>query len=144
MTYTALLALAILRDDFSQLDRQGLIGLLRATQRADGRYVLPSILPFPFVTATHKLHLISINVLHVQPYIAFLSHPQSRTHSQNTITTTERGRICRKAQLHRNPRPRRSGHPNGIHCLRHQRHARRLVRYRRPPRAQLREAVYDL
>lgn len=39
MTYTALLALAILRDDFSQLNRGGLIGLIRATQREDGRCV---------------------------------------------------------------------------------------------------------
>ncbi|EJC98499.1 terpenoid cyclases/Protein prenyltransferase [Fomitiporia mediterranea MF3/22] len=38
MTYTALLSLAILRDDFSQLDRQGLIGLLRATQKDDGSF----------------------------------------------------------------------------------------------------------
>lgn len=37
MTYTALLNLAILRDDFSQLDRQGIRRLLRATQRSDGR-----------------------------------------------------------------------------------------------------------
>lgn len=39
MTYTALLALAILRDDFSKLDRPGLITLLRACQREDGRFV---------------------------------------------------------------------------------------------------------
>lgn len=37
MTYTALLSLAILRDDFSKLDREGLKGLLRATQLSDGR-----------------------------------------------------------------------------------------------------------
>ena len=39
MTYTALLALAILKDDFSKLDRPGLITLLRACQREDGRFV---------------------------------------------------------------------------------------------------------
>jgi geranylgeranyl transferase type-1 subunit beta len=39
MTYTALLALAILRDDFSSLDRSGLMTFLRACQREDGRFV---------------------------------------------------------------------------------------------------------
>jgi len=39
MTYTGLLALAILRDDFSRLDRVGLIAFLRACQNADGRCV---------------------------------------------------------------------------------------------------------
>lgn len=39
MTYTALLALSILRDDFSRLDRTGLVNLLRATQTEDGRSV---------------------------------------------------------------------------------------------------------
>ncbi|THG98576.1 hypothetical protein EW145_g7401, partial [Phellinidium pouzarii] len=38
MTYTALLSLAILRDDFARLDRRGLVGLLRATQQADGSF----------------------------------------------------------------------------------------------------------
>ncbi|KAL5501803.1 CDC43 [Sanghuangporus vaninii] len=38
MTYTALLALAILRDDFSHLDRDGLVNLLRATQKPDGSF----------------------------------------------------------------------------------------------------------
>ncbi|KAH8114767.1 terpenoid cyclases/Protein prenyltransferase [Phellopilus nigrolimitatus] len=38
MTYTALLALAVLRDDFGALDRRGLVGLLRATQQADGSF----------------------------------------------------------------------------------------------------------
>ncbi|KAL5519823.1 hypothetical protein ACEPAG_1483 [Sanghuangporus baumii] len=38
MTYTALLALAILRDDFTQLDREGLVNLLRATQKSDGSF----------------------------------------------------------------------------------------------------------
>lgn len=37
MTYTALLSLAILRDDFSRLDRKGLLQFLRACQRKDGR-----------------------------------------------------------------------------------------------------------
>ena len=37
MTYTALLSLAILRDDFSRLDREGLLQFLRACQRKDGR-----------------------------------------------------------------------------------------------------------
>ncbi|KAF5360902.1 hypothetical protein D9756_004953 [Leucocoprinus leucothites] len=39
MTYTALLALAILRDDFSKLDRSGLITFLRACQREDGSFM---------------------------------------------------------------------------------------------------------
>ena len=50
MTYTALITLAILRDDFSRLDRRGLVALLRATQKEDGRYgvhvFLPDFLPF--------------------------------------------------------------------------------------------------
>ena len=37
MTYTALLSLAILRDDFKRLNRKGLIGLLRKTQTSEGR-----------------------------------------------------------------------------------------------------------
>src|SRR5882762_10989447 len=37
-TYTALLSLSILRDDFSRLDRPGLIKFLQASQRGDGRY----------------------------------------------------------------------------------------------------------
>ena len=41
MTYTALLALAILRDDFTRLDRKGLVALLRQTQTKDGRYAFP-------------------------------------------------------------------------------------------------------
>jgi geranylgeranyl transferase type-1 subunit beta len=39
-TYTALLCLSILRDDFSRLDRPGLTKFLRASQREDGRYAL--------------------------------------------------------------------------------------------------------
>ncbi|KAI0373782.1 terpenoid cyclases/Protein prenyltransferase [Pilatotrama ljubarskyi] len=38
MTYTALLSLAILRDDFSNLDRAGIVGFLRACQRQDGSF----------------------------------------------------------------------------------------------------------
>ena len=38
MTYTALLSLAILRDDFSRLNRSGLIQLLKSSQNEDGRY----------------------------------------------------------------------------------------------------------
>lgn len=37
MTYTALLSLAILRDDFTELDRSGIVKFLRACQREDGR-----------------------------------------------------------------------------------------------------------
>ncbi|KAG6882126.1 hypothetical protein C0992_012665 [Termitomyces sp. T32_za158] len=40
MTYTALLSLAIFRDDFSQLDRKGLLAFIRTCQRDDGRQVL--------------------------------------------------------------------------------------------------------
>jgi geranylgeranyl transferase type-1 subunit beta len=36
-TYTALLSLSILRDDFSRLDRPGLLKFLRASQKEDGR-----------------------------------------------------------------------------------------------------------
>ncbi|TFK93292.1 terpenoid cyclases/Protein prenyltransferase [Polyporus arcularius HHB13444] len=38
MTYTALLCLAILRDDFSQLDRPGILRFLGACQREDGSF----------------------------------------------------------------------------------------------------------
>uniref|UniRef100_A0A8H7Y401 Prenyltransferase alpha-alpha toroid domain-containing protein n=2 Tax=Psilocybe cubensis TaxID=181762 RepID=A0A8H7Y401_PSICU len=38
MTYTALLSLAILRDDFTRLDRPGLLKFLRACQRGDGSF----------------------------------------------------------------------------------------------------------
>ena len=37
MTYAALLSLAILRDDFSKLDRPGIVTFLRSCQRSDGR-----------------------------------------------------------------------------------------------------------
>ena len=37
MTYTALLFLAILRDDFFRLDRPGLISFLKACQNENGR-----------------------------------------------------------------------------------------------------------
>ncbi|OCH90435.1 terpenoid cyclases/Protein prenyltransferase [Obba rivulosa] len=38
MTYTALLSLAILRDDFSKLDRPGILRFMRACQREDGSF----------------------------------------------------------------------------------------------------------
>ncbi|EEB90438.1 hypothetical protein MPER_11355, partial [Moniliophthora perniciosa FA553] len=38
MTYTALLSLAILRDDFSRLDRRGLVEFLRACQTENGSF----------------------------------------------------------------------------------------------------------
>ena len=37
MTYTALISLAILRDDFATLDRAGLLRFLNTCQREDGR-----------------------------------------------------------------------------------------------------------
>ena len=43
MTYTALLSLAMLRDDFSRLDRSGLISFLKACQNEDGRYANPIV-----------------------------------------------------------------------------------------------------
>jgi len=39
MTYCALLSLAILRDDYKQLDRAGLVRFVSACQTADGGYV---------------------------------------------------------------------------------------------------------
>ncbi|KAJ8474160.1 hypothetical protein ONZ45_g16047 [Pleurotus djamor] len=38
MTYTAMLSLAILRDDFSKLNRQGIVRFLRSCQREDGSF----------------------------------------------------------------------------------------------------------
>jgi len=38
VTYTALIALAILRDDFTRLDRGGLVTFLRSSQREDGSF----------------------------------------------------------------------------------------------------------
>ncbi|KAG1822702.1 terpenoid cyclases/protein prenyltransferase alpha-alpha toroid [Suillus subaureus] len=38
MTYTALLSLSILRDDFSRLDRKGLLKFLRSCQNIDGSF----------------------------------------------------------------------------------------------------------
>jgi geranylgeranyl transferase type-1 subunit beta len=38
MTYTALLSLAMLRDDFSRLDRPGLLSFLRSCQKSDGSF----------------------------------------------------------------------------------------------------------
>ena len=43
VTYTALITLAVLRDDFSRLDREGLVTFLRRSQQEDGRFVLTSI-----------------------------------------------------------------------------------------------------
>jgi geranylgeranyl transferase type-1 subunit beta len=43
MTYTALLSLAILRDDFSKLNRSGILQLLRSTQKDDGSFVPTSL-----------------------------------------------------------------------------------------------------
>ena len=43
VTYTALISLAILRDDFTRLDRRGLVTFLRSSQREDGRFVLAPI-----------------------------------------------------------------------------------------------------
>jgi geranylgeranyl transferase type-1 subunit beta len=37
MTYAALLALAILRDPFTALDREGILRYLKLSQREDGR-----------------------------------------------------------------------------------------------------------
>jgi hypothetical protein len=39
VTYTALLSLAILRDDFKRLDRRSLVTFLKSSQREDGRCV---------------------------------------------------------------------------------------------------------
>jgi geranylgeranyl transferase type-1 subunit beta len=46
VTYTALIALAILRDDFTRLDRRGLVTFLRSSQQEDGRFVFVSIIIF--------------------------------------------------------------------------------------------------
>ena len=43
VTYTALISLAVLRDDFTRLDRRGLVTFLRSSQREDGRFVLVPI-----------------------------------------------------------------------------------------------------
>lgn len=51
VTYTALVSLAILRDDFTRLDRRGLVTFLGSSQQEDGRFVLPSI-PLKFVGLT--------------------------------------------------------------------------------------------
>jgi geranylgeranyl transferase type-1 subunit beta len=37
MTYTALLSLSILRDNFSRLDRKGVLKFLKSCQNSDGR-----------------------------------------------------------------------------------------------------------
>lgn len=43
VTYTALISLAILRDDFTRLDRRGLVAFLRSSQREDGRSALAPV-----------------------------------------------------------------------------------------------------
>ena len=40
MTYTALMSLAILRDDFTKLDRAGILHFVRSCQREDGRHAV--------------------------------------------------------------------------------------------------------
>ena len=42
VTYTALITLAILRGDFTRLDRQGLVMFLKSNQKEDGRFVTTS------------------------------------------------------------------------------------------------------
>ena len=61
MTYTAFLALAILRDDFSRLDRPGIIRFLRTCQREDGRYWDY----FPYQPLPHSLFFTIVS----QPYL---------------------------------------------------------------------------
>ena len=39
VTYAASITLAILRDDFTRLDRQGLVAFLKSSQKEDGRFV---------------------------------------------------------------------------------------------------------
>ena len=43
VTYAALVTLAILRDDFTRLDRRGLVTFLRSSQHEDGRFVCASV-----------------------------------------------------------------------------------------------------
>ena len=52
VTYTALVSLAILRDDFARLDRGGLVTFLRSSQQEDGRFVFS--LPSKFVGLTDR------------------------------------------------------------------------------------------
>ena len=54
MTYTALMSLAILRDDFTKLDRSGILRFVRSCQRDDGRRVL-----FPTSPSTTTLTSLS-------------------------------------------------------------------------------------
>src|SRR5216683_1767991 len=49
MTYCALLALAVLRDDYALLDRTALARMVGACQAADGGCVLPVTRPLPFL-----------------------------------------------------------------------------------------------
>ena len=44
MTYTAILSLAILRDDFSRLDREGLVEFIKSCQCEDGRCDLTEVI----------------------------------------------------------------------------------------------------
>ena len=42
ITYTALITLAILRGDFTRLDRKGFVMFLKSSQKDDGRFVATS------------------------------------------------------------------------------------------------------
>ena len=52
MTYCALLALAVLRDDYAKLDRAALARLVGACQDADGGCVTRFLISIPPYTAT--------------------------------------------------------------------------------------------
>ena len=54
MSYTALLSLAILRDDFAKLDRDGLVQFVRSCQCEDGRCVFP----FTSIYYTCLMHIL--------------------------------------------------------------------------------------
>lgn len=53
MTYTSLMSLAILRDDFTRLDRAGILRFVRSCQQDDGRYV--SLFSVPSYSSTDTL-----------------------------------------------------------------------------------------
>ncbi|KAK0185654.1 terpenoid cyclases/protein prenyltransferase alpha-alpha toroid [Armillaria mellea] len=55
MSYTALLSLAILRDDFTQLDRPGLIKFLKSCQRDDGSLLGVIITPWISSSAAYPI-----------------------------------------------------------------------------------------
>lgn len=55
MTYTALMSLAILRDDFVRLDRAGILRFVRSCQRDDGRHVPRSPVLVPVSSSTDTL-----------------------------------------------------------------------------------------